>query len=98
MLFWNIPGSHQINHGQLYGHEHGSKCADAMRYRKHAENSEDTCEAADGTDSWNPPKLADSFPSTFEHPADFAAAYALASTCDLGFAVAVQHQPNGRSN
>jgi hypothetical protein len=28
-----------------------------MRYRKHAEKSEDTDETVDGPDSWNPPKL-----------------------------------------
>jgi hypothetical protein len=37
-------------------------------------------------------------PSAFEHSTDFAAAHAYASTCDRGFAVAVQHQPNGRSD
>lgn len=33
---------------------------------------------------------------TFEHFADFVAAHAHASTCDRGFAVAVQHQLDGR--
>jgi hypothetical protein len=28
MTVWKIPGSHQMNRGQLYGHEHDSKCAD----------------------------------------------------------------------
>jgi hypothetical protein len=46
-----------MNQGQLYGRELGSKCADAIRYRKRAENSEDTCETADGPDSWNPPAI-----------------------------------------
>jgi hypothetical protein len=35
-----------------------------MRYRKHAEKSEDTDETVDGPDSWNPPKLADRFAQT----------------------------------
>ena len=34
----------KMNHGQLYGHEHSSKCADSMR-------SADTTETADGPDS-----------------------------------------------
>ena len=48
-----------MNHGQLYGREHDSKCADAMRYRKHAENSEDTRETADGPSNGTLRELAD---------------------------------------
>src|SRR6266567_6175696 len=33
-----------------------------------------------------------------EHPADSAAPHALASTCDRSIVVAVQHQPDGRSD
>jgi hypothetical protein len=50
-----------MNHGQLYAMSTVASVRIAMRYRKHAENSEDTYESVDGLDSWNPPKLADRF-------------------------------------
>jgi len=36
--------------------------------------------------------------STFEYSAAFATAHAPLSTCDRGFTVAIQHQPNGRTD
>jgi hypothetical protein len=46
---------HKKNHGQLYGHELGSKCADCDEVERRGE-VKDTCDTADGLDSWNPPE------------------------------------------